>query len=788
MYGREGIFMIGKTITHYRILEELGRGGMGVVYKAEDIKLDRSVAIKVLSPHLSSDEKAVARFVHEAKAASALDHANIGAIYEIDETQAGETFIAMAYYEGETLRERLDRGGMEIDEALSIIGQVAGGLERAHGAGIVHRDIKPSNIIMTRHGEAKVIDFGLAKLAGGTKLTREGSTFGTAAYMSPEQALGEEMDHRSDIFSLGVIFYEMLAGERPFRGEHEVALLYEIVHEKPQSLQDLGIDIDPAIESIIDRVLAKDRDKRYERVSEFVTDLVALREGRLSDSITTPSKFRRRPARRSLLGIGVTALAVAIIITALYMTLWRGETIDSIAVLPLENLSKDDDEEYFVNGLTDELISRLARIGGLKVISRTSVMQYRGSSKPLPKIAGELNVKAVLEGSVLRIGNRVRIAVKLIHAGTDRSIWAESYERDIHDILRLQSEVALDVARNIKIKLTSLDREEITGNVAVSAEAHEAYLKGRYYVDQRTPDALNKGLKYFELSIEKDSSYALAYAGIADTYLLLAAYSLENPDLIYPKARQAALKAIKLDGRLAEAHTSLAIVKWHYEWEFDEAEREFRRAVVLNPNYTRAHHWYALYLSFLERYDEAIAEMRKAQSVDPVSLIANAALGLVYYYADRYDEALEQSIQTLEMDDQFFPAYTVQGRAYTRKSMYSEAIEAFEKVIEISGRRSSVLSLIAHPLAASGDVNKAEELYDELRERSVDEYISPFDMAVLTMALGRKPETLNWLERAYDEKTFDIMSMNAEPLLKDLRDEPRFFELTDKIGLTFDRN
>ena len=778
--------MIGKIISHYRILEELGRGGMGVVYKAEDVKLDRSVAIKVLSPHLSADEKAVARFVHEAKAASALDHANIGTIYEIDDTPNGETFIAMAYYEGETLRERIDRGGMELDETLGIIEQVTRGLERAHEAGIVHRDIKPSNIIMTRHGEAKVIDFGLAKLTGGTKLTKEGSTFGTAAYMSPEQALGEETDQRSDIFSLGVIFYEMLAGERPFRGEHESALLYEIVHEKHKPLRDLEIDIDPAIESIIDRVLAKDRNERYEGVSEFATDLVALREGRLSDLKTASSMHKRIPTRRSLLVVGV--VAVAIIITTLYIKIWREETIDSIAVLPLENMSDDEGEDYFVDGMTDELISRLARIGGLKVISRTSVMQYRGSSKPLPEIAGELNVKTVLEGSVLRIGNRVRIAVKLIHAGTDRSMWAESYERDIHDILQLQSEVALDIARNIKIELTSFDREEITGNLAVSTEAHEAYLKGRYYVDQRTPDALNKGLKYFELSIEEDSSYALAYAGIADTYLILAAYSLEDPDYIYPRARQAALKAIELDGRLAEAHTSLAIVKWYYEWEFDEAEREFKRAVALNPNYTRAHHWYALYLSFLERHEEAIAEMRKAQSVDPVSLIVNAALGLVYYYADRYSEALDQSTQTLEMDDQFFPAYTVQGRAYTRMDRYREAIEAFDKVIEISGRRSSVLSLIAHPLASSGDIKKAEELYDELMERSSKEYISPFDMAVLTMALGRKEETLDWLERAYNEKTFDIMSMNAEPLLNDLRVEPRFIELTDKIGLTIERN
>ncbi len=780
--------MIGKTISHYKILEELGRGGMGVVYKALDTKLDRFVAIKVLSSHLSSDEKAIARFVHEAKAASALDHANIGTIYEIDETADVETFIAMAYYDGETLRERIDRGGLEIAEAIRIIEQVAGGLSRAHEAGIVHRDIKPSNIIITKHGEAKVIDFGLAKLAGGTKLTKEGSTFGTAAYMSPEQALGNETDHRSDIFSIGVIFYEMLAGERPFRGEHEAALLYEIVHEQPRSFTDMDVTADPEIERIIANALAKDPEERYEHIGVFTAELAAMRGGRIASSTALPVKRRRSTIRRQLFGAASVAAALAIIIALLYIVLWRGEAIDSIAVLPLENLSGNNEEEYFVNGMTDELISRLARIEGLKVISRTSIMRYKGSSESLPVIADELNVKAILEGSVLRIGDRVRIAVKLIHAGTDRSIWAQSYERDIHDVLRMQSEVAMDVASNIEFELTLLDREEISGNVNVSTEAHEAYLKGRYYVDQRTPDGLNTGLKYFELSIATDSSYALAYAGIADTYLLLAAYSLENPDLVYSKAESAARRAIDLDNRLAEAHTSLAIVNWYHEWDFKEAEMEFKRAVALNPNYVRAQHWYALYLTYMERYDEAIDQIINARSVDPVSLIANAALGLVYYYADHYAEALEQSIQTVEMDDQFFPAYTVQGRAYTRMGIYLKAVDAFEKVIEISGRRSSVLSLMAHPLAASGDTKKAEELYDELRERSLDEYISPFDMAVLTMALGRRQEALDWLERAYNEKTFDIMSMKAEPLLNDLRDEPRFIEIADKIGLTFERN
>jgi serine/threonine-protein kinase len=778
--------MIGKTITHYRIIEELGRGGMGVVYRAEDIKLGRSVAIKVLSPQLSSDEEAVTRFVHEAKAASGLDHSNIGAIYEIDETQDGETFIAMAYYEGETLRDRINRGPMKLDEALQIVRQVAEGLNRAHEAGIVHRDIKPSNIMFTAHDEIKIIDFGLAKLTGATKLTRDGATFGTATYMSPEQALGEQVDRRSDIFSLGVILYEMLAGHPPFKGEHEAALLYEIVHEKPRSLAEFDIDVDPEIEGIISKAIAKKPEERYDNATDFSSDLFAAGGEEYRKKKALVGKRKGSRSNRTLAAVAAAAVVVIMIITLMYRVLWRTDVIDSIAVLPLDNLSNDPGEDYFVDGMTDELIFRLARIEGLKVISRTSVMQYRKSSKPLPQIADELNVKAVLEGSVLRVGDRVRIAVKLINAASDRNMWGGRYERDISDVLTLQSDLALEIARKIKIELTPNDRDEITGNISVSKEAHEAYLKGRYYMEQRTPEALKTSLRYFEHSIEEDSGYALAYAGIADTYLILAAYSLEDPDTIYPKAQEAALEAIQLDNSLAEAHTSLAIVKWYYEWDFADAEKEFKTAIGLNPNYARAYHWYALFLAFLGRDDEAIAQIELAKSVDPISRIVNAAVGLVYYYAERYDDAIAQSLKTLEMDEHFFPAYTVLGRAYTIKGMHAHAIEALDRVIELSGRRSSAISLLAHPLAASGKKKKVGELHDELMRRSATEYISPFDMAVLTMALGDRTESLNWLERAYNERTFDIMCMNAEPLLDDLKTEPRFVELTAMIGLTSD--
>jgi serine/threonine protein kinase/tetratricopeptide (TPR) repeat protein len=777
--------MIGKIISHYRIIEKLGEGGMGVVYKALDSKLERFVAIKVLPQHLSEDAEATSRFIHEAKAASSLDHSNIGTIYEIDETPDGQTFIVMAYYEGCTLREMIDCGRIGPEDALGIAEQVASGLARAHDQGIVHRDIKPSNIIVTEHGEVKIVDFGVAKLAGKTRLTKAGSLLGTIAYMSPEQVKGEDVDQRSDIFSLGVILFEMLTGGRPFKGEYEAALLYSIVHEEWALPGDGRSGLDPDIEAIIGRTLAKDRDERYQNVDDLLHDLEYLREDRSEITATRRSKSKRsrilvRFGRAAWIAIAVAAVAA----TALYIMFPRAEVIDSIAVLPLENLSGDEKEEYFVSGMTDELISRLAQIGQLKVISRTSIMSYRNSSKPLPQIARELKVKAVLEGSVLRVGDRVRIAVELIHAGTDRSMWGESYERSIRDVLRLQSEVAQDIAYKIKVKLTSHDRRELTSVPSISAEAHEAYLKGRYHLNQRTSDAILAGLKYFQQAIEIDSSYAQAYAGIADSYILLAGYSLQDPEEIYSKAQRAARKAIEIDDRLAEAHTSLAVVKWHYEWDFEAAEEQFRKAVSLNKNYSTAHHWYALYLSFVGRFEEAVAEMLNAQSVDPVSLIVNAAVGLVYYYAERPEEALAQSRRTLELNDVFFPAYTVLGRAYMQKGMYAEAIDAFGRVIELSGRRSSVLSLLAHPLVASGREAEAEALYEELEKRSRLEYVSPFDMAVLSMALGERGRTLDWLERSYDERAFDIMSMQAEPLFKSLRGEPRFVELTRRIGLT----
>ncbi|UCF06289.1 MAG: protein kinase [bacterium] len=776
--------MIGKTISHYKILEKLGEGGMGVIYKAQDTTLDRFVAIKLLPPHLSRDEEATKRFMYEAKAASALDHSNIGTIYEVEKTSDGQMFIAMAYYGGETLRERIDRGDVTVEEALDITSQIAAGLVKAHEKGIVHRDIKPSNILLTGDGEVKIIDFGIAKLAGRTKLTKEGITPGTAAYMSPEQAMGEDVDARSDIFSLGAIFYELIAGEPPFRGEHEVAMLYEIVYEEPRPLSDTKSDIRPEIEYIVGRALDKNRDKRYQSVVDLIGDIESLRDERSASTVTRRVGWGRyRSRKKTAIISAIAVLAVLFVVILMYQLVWRGTAIDSIAVLPLANISENQDEEYFVNGLTGELISQLAQIGELKVISRTSIMQYKNTAKSLPEIARELNVKAILEGAVLRIGNRVRISLELIHAETDRSIWADSYDRDLSDILMLQGEVALDVAKKVKVRLTAEEKEQLGSIQAVNLEAHEAYLKGRFYWNQRTVPALEKSLKYFNEAIAADSNYVSAYAGLADAYIMLGNYGSYGPSEVYPEARKAALRALELNDQIAAAHTSLAIVKWHYDWDLTGAAEEFERAVSLNPNYATAHHWYALYLTFLGYHTKAIDEIQKALSVDPVSLIVNAAVGLVYYFAGDYDEAIRWSRQTLDMNENFFAAYTVLGRAYIQKGKYNEATESLNSVVALSGRRSSVLAILAHPLAASGNVAEAEALYEELTERSRQEYVSPYNMAIITIALERYDEALDWLEKASVERSSAIFTIRVEPLFKVLWEKPEFKALATKVGL-----
>jgi serine/threonine-protein kinase len=778
--------MTGQIISHYKILEKLGGGGMGVVYKARDLKLDRFVALKFLPHHLIADDEEKKRFIHEAKSASALDHPNICTIYEIDETEDEQMFIAMAYYEGETLKKKIDRGPLPLDEAINLAIQVAQGLQCTHEAGITHRDIKPANVMITNKGQAKIMDFGLAKLAGQkTRLTKTGMTVGTLAYMSPEQLQGIDADHRSDIWALGVVLYEILTGKLPFKGEYEAAMVYSILNEPPEPIIALRAGVPMELERIVNKAVAKNTNARYQHIDEILVDLRSLQTDFASGASKqrlTAAKFSKK--KRFYLYGGFATVLIFLI----GIILFRGarETYpkhDSIAVLPITNLSGDPELEYFADGMTEALITDLAQISALKVISRTSVMQYKGAKKPLPEIANELKVDVVLEGSVQCFGERVKITAQLIEAATDRHLWAKSYERELRDILALQNEVARAVADEIQVKLTPQEQARLMSVHPVNPEAYQAYLKGRYYWNKRTKEGFKKGIDYFTTAIEIDPAYALAYAGLADCYNLLGNWGYLPPKETFPKAKVAAMKAIEIDERLAEAHTSLAFLSMFYDWDWLEAEREFKRAIELNPNYATAHQWYGEYLALVRgQFDQAIAEMKRAQELDPLSLTISANLGWVIYLSRQYEQAIEQLRKTLELDPSFVLAHLHLGWVYVQEARYEEAIAELQKVVTFSEDAGYALVSLGTAYALSGKKVEAQKVLKKLKGTSKQHYISPGHMAFVYIGLGEKDQAFAWLEKAYEKRDGWLVYL-MDPCFDPLRSDPRFTELLKKVGL-----
>ncbi|MCS6805711.1 MAG: protein kinase [Acidobacteriota bacterium] len=812
---------MNRIVSHYRLEKELGRGGGGTVYKAYDLTLNRDVVVKLLAPDLTADRESRARFLREAQLASSLDHPNICTIYEIGQTE-DQHFIAMQYVPGQTLSRLLDGRPLSLDSLLSIGLQVADALATAHAHHIVHRDIKAANIIVTPRGQAKVLDFGLAKIVSekrspsDVELTRMGASLGTPSYMSPEQARGERVDHRSDIFSFGVVLYEMATGQSPFKRRTPIETMNAVINERHRPVSELNKSIPPPLVAIIDRMLAKAPAERYQSMQQVVEELRAVAQtyGRsvgIPDGVSVPyvvpqrqsalggvgrwvKRFLNRESRSGATssrmgrsGLRVTQAAAdqlpepTIETTQAAVTFMH--TAPSIIVLPFVNMSADQENEYFCDGMTEELIDALAKIDGLRVVSRSSSFQYKGVAHNIRELAEQLNVTHVLEGSVRQSGSRIRITAQLINAADGYHLWSEKYDREMADVFSVQDEIAGKIVEQLKLKLTTEQATQLMKPSTHNLEAYTLYLKGRFYWNKRTEEGLRKGIECFQSAIATDPNYALAYAGLADCYNILAITGADPSSDAFRQAKAAALQALALDERLAEAHASLALAKTFYDWDWPGAEQGFRQAIQYNPNYPTAHQWYAEYLSAMSRFDEALTEIKRALELDPLSLMIITAVGLVFYYGRQYDQAIEPLRRVLEMDPNFPPALRVLGWAYEQKGMMEEAVGQYQRAVSASGGNVSMLADLGRAYGLIGWQDKAQQALDELQQIAHRCYVSPYEFALIYAGLDDKDRALEKLYEAAEERYWLMVNLNAHATWDGLRDEPRFIQLLNRMGL-----
>jgi serine/threonine-protein kinase len=825
------VSLINREIGHYKIKELLGKGGMGEVFLAHDTKLERLVALKVLPVEVANDSERIKRFVREAKAVSALNHPNIITIYEIGKTNDTH-FIATEYIEGETLHSRLSGERMNIKSVLDIAIQTAGALDAAHRAGIVHRDIKPENIMIRPDGFVKILDFGIAKLierhsesaetkaATATKgLTRDGIVIGTASYMSPEQARSKQIDARTDIFSFGVVLYEMLTGKQPFKDESAIDTISSIISKDPLPLSQIAPDSPSELNHIVEKSLRKDREERYQTAKDLLIDLKDVRlnlefqnklertglpsreesKAQFLSRTTSDTSHTTSSAEyiineiRSHKPVLTAVLAILLLAIVGFGYLFfanrsaNATQIESIAVLPFENQNLD--AEYLSDGLTESIINNLTKLPNLRVISRNSVFRYKGKQADSAAVGQELNVRAVLTGRIVQRGDNLIISAELTDLQDNKQIWGQQYNRRETDAFTLQQEVSRDISDTLRKQLTGEQQQRLARHDTVSPEAYQLYLKGRYHWNKRTAADVRKSVAYFQQAIDKDPSYALAYAGLADACILIPSYNSptdaypnDSPDDAYPKARAAAMKALEIDETLAEAHAALATVMYEYEGNFAESEREFKRAIEINPNYATARQWYAEYLLRMGRNEEAVAEIKRAQELDPLSLIINSIVGVAYMENRQYDQAEEQLRKTIEMDANFSRAHMFLAQAYERTEVFEEAISEHEKRFVLDGmtpeeadRKATALREAHRISGAKGYWRKQIEMYESGQISWTLTRVASF-----YAQLGDHDGAFALLEKAYEKR--QIRNLKS-PIFDPIRSDPRFHNLLLRLEL-----
>ena len=734
--------MIGKTISHYRILEKLGQGGMGIVYKAEDTKLKRTVALKFLPSELTRDPAAKERFIQEAQAASALDHPNICTIHEVDETTDGQSFIVMTCYEGETLKRRIERGPLEIGEALEIAMHVARGLGRAHEAGIVHRDVKPGNIMVTDRDDVKIVDFGLAKLAGQARLTKTGSTLGTAAYMSPEQARGEDVDGRTDIWSLGVVLYEMVTGELPFKGEHEAALLYSIVHKKPRALSELRPHVPAPLLSLVSRVLQKDRALRYQTAGELITDLKKL----AASSIQLPRQEK------------------------------------SIAVLPFENLSPDPDQEYFSDGLTEEVISDLSNVRALRVISRSSAMTFKGTKKKVPEIARELDVQYVLEGSVRKAGNSLRITAQLIDAASDAHLWAEKYSGTLDDVFDVQEKVSRSIVTALRLKLTTEESQKIAERPIDNVAAHQCYLRANVEIWRFTESSLDSALVHLRQGLDMLGANALLYSAMASVYFQLANIGAGQEDCI-AKAEEYAQRALALDPDSPQAHFVMGVIAGAFRGDVHEWIRRLKTALAINPNFVDALRFLAgPYIISIGKLAAAEPLLQRMKQIDPLDPWNHVLLGLFLCYDGQYAASLDPFRRYYEADQDNPVAQFFYVTALVLEKKLDEALAIIDRGAKAAPDNACTkFGLLLKYALLKDKVSAFQELTPEFQKTCRRDHQWSYFVALPLAVLDVKEESLDWLENAVNKGFINYPELNRNTHLDNLRGEERFKKLMERV-------